>query len=382
MKKNIYIMYVIALLQGMVFYGPIATLYRQAVGISIFQITLIESISLVIMISLEIPLGHIADRIGYRRTMIGCCCLYFISKIVFWKADSFGDFLFERILLGIVLAGLSGVDVSILYLSCTHGDSQRVFGIYNNLCQIGLLLAAGIYAVFIGDNYRTAGLLTVVSYGISACLAFGLKEVTKEKSNGISMKVSLGILKQVFSNKRLILVVLSVALLNETHQTITVFLNQLKYIKVGMSPSMISIVYIIITISGLLGGFSSKITDKIGDKNLGLLVFFSGSIACILLAFTKYAIIAVLGVLILRIGFSILQPLQMKIQNEEITTRDRATALSMNAVIMDIIAIFTNVVFGKIAAVNLQASMVFGFILCIVGFVLYHYSWQAFNYNK
>ena len=30
MKKNLYILYGIALLQGMVFYGPIATLYRQA----------------------------------------------------------------------------------------------------------------------------------------------------------------------------------------------------------------------------------------------------------------------------------------------------------------------------------------------------------------
>ena len=28
LKKNIYLMYAIVLLQGMVFYGPIATLYR------------------------------------------------------------------------------------------------------------------------------------------------------------------------------------------------------------------------------------------------------------------------------------------------------------------------------------------------------------------
>ena len=38
-------MYAIVFLQGMVFYGPIATLYRQVNGISVFQITFIESIS-------------------------------------------------------------------------------------------------------------------------------------------------------------------------------------------------------------------------------------------------------------------------------------------------------------------------------------------------
>lgn len=38
MKKNLYILYGMALLQGMVFYGPIATLYRQAQGVSVLEI--------------------------------------------------------------------------------------------------------------------------------------------------------------------------------------------------------------------------------------------------------------------------------------------------------------------------------------------------------
>ena len=69
-KRNIRLMYAIALLQGMVFYGPIATLYRQAAGVSVFQITLIESISLALALALEVPWGILADRIGYRRSMI------------------------------------------------------------------------------------------------------------------------------------------------------------------------------------------------------------------------------------------------------------------------------------------------------------------------
>ena len=93
MKRNLWIMYAIALLQGMVFYGPIATLYRQAHGLTIFQITLIESISLALLILLEIPWGIIADKIGCRHTIIFCSALYLISKIIFWKADGFAGFL-------------------------------------------------------------------------------------------------------------------------------------------------------------------------------------------------------------------------------------------------------------------------------------------------
>lgn len=75
MKKNLYVMYALALLQGMVFYGPIATLYRQAQGVTVFEITVIESISLALGILLEIPWGMIADKIGYRKTMIFCSAL-------------------------------------------------------------------------------------------------------------------------------------------------------------------------------------------------------------------------------------------------------------------------------------------------------------------
>lgn len=56
-KKNIVLMYIIAFLQGMVFYGAVATLYRQAVGLNMFQITLIESISLAISVAMELPWG-------------------------------------------------------------------------------------------------------------------------------------------------------------------------------------------------------------------------------------------------------------------------------------------------------------------------------------
>ena len=132
-KRNLYLMYAIALLQGMVFYGPVATLYRQAQGVSIFEITLIESISYALCIALEVPWGMVADRIGYKRTMLLCCWLYFASKLVFWQASGFGGFLAERVLLSVVITGMSGVDTSILYLCAGPQQSQHVFGVYNSL---------------------------------------------------------------------------------------------------------------------------------------------------------------------------------------------------------------------------------------------------------
>ena len=54
-KRNIRLCYAIAFLQGLVFYAPVATLYRQANGVGVFQITVIESISLAASLAMELP---------------------------------------------------------------------------------------------------------------------------------------------------------------------------------------------------------------------------------------------------------------------------------------------------------------------------------------
>ncbi|MDQ0148484.1 hypothetical protein ACFO6R_01950 [Eubacterium multiforme] len=76
-RKNIYIMYIIIFMQGLVFYGPIATLYREANGVSINAIFLIESLTCILSILFEVPCGYLGDRFGYKNTLI-------ISNFVFF----------------------------------------------------------------------------------------------------------------------------------------------------------------------------------------------------------------------------------------------------------------------------------------------------------
>ncbi|MBV7272631.1 MFS transporter [Clostridium sp. PL3] len=129
-KVNVYLMYIIVFLQGFVFYGPIATVYRQNRNLSLSNMFLIESISWVLMIIFEIPWGWAADKIGYKKSLVISNFIYFISKIVFYKAYSFEMFLLERILLSVSLAGISGCDVALIYSSVKQEESEKVFGRY------------------------------------------------------------------------------------------------------------------------------------------------------------------------------------------------------------------------------------------------------------
>ncbi|MPL99746.1 hypothetical protein SDC9_45967 [bioreactor metagenome] len=379
-NRNVWLMYVIALLQGMIFYGPIATLYRQAAGVSIFQIAVIESISLVFCLLLELPWGVVADKIGYKNTLIICYLLYFLSKIVFWRATGFGGFLLERVMLSVIIAGLSGVDVSLLYLSCGgEGTSQRVFGIYNNLFTAGLLIASAVYSVFIKSDYRLAGLLTVISYGLAAALAFGLVEVRKQKTEEASKaRAFFELLKQTAKNGRQLMFLASVALLSETCQIVTVFFNQLQYVKCGLGNAAIGYIYIAVTVVGLLGVFSSALTRALGAKRLACLLFLAAACACVTLALTGNALLSVLSVATLRLSSSLFQPLQTEIQNRLVVSGNRATELSINAVLIDSVCAGTNVALGKLADLNLTYAMFAGAFLCVSALLLF-FIWEQKN---
>lgn len=369
-RRNINILYAMALLHGMVFYAPVATLYRQAAGLGIWEISLIESISLALTIALEIPWGRVADRIGYRKTMMICCGLYFVSKLVFWQAESFGGFLLERVLLSVVCAGLSGVDSSILYLSCGEEESHRVFSRYQFLGDAGMLGAAAVYALWIGRDYRLAAALTAVSYGFAALLMLGLQEDRMETRQKKTGKLLLDQLK----DRKMLYLVLAAALFGETHQSVTVFLNQLKYASVGMNHGAISLAFMAVSLTGLSGGFSARFRELLGEKRMGCCLLVLSVLSCTVLMRTERAWVCVAAVLILRGCFSLFCPLYQELQNRAITTGDRATALSMNAVIHDGLGVFLNLVFGCIAQNHIHGAFGFGAMLCLAGLWLFQKS--------
>ena len=304
--------------------------------------------------------------------MIVCNALFFVSKIIFWQSQSFAGFLLERVLLAVVLSGISGVDTSILYLSGGEENSHRAFGIFEGLGAAGVLFSAAIYTVFIGENYRAAGFLTVISYAIAALLSLGLKEVkTAQSTQKRSLRYFIDVLKNTLINRNLFLLIVAVALFTEVNQTITVFFNQLQYAKAGMSVRLISAVYILSTLSGLMSVFSAPLTKKLKPKFFGAMLFALCGLSCFVLALTVDPFVSVFGVLLVGICFRLMFPLGTQLINEAITTEDRATALSMGTLIADLIAVFTNLIFGKLADIDLSIAMSFGGVLCLLGMLLY-----------
>ena len=59
------------------------------------------------------------------------------------------------------------------------------------------------------------------------------------------------------------------------------------------------------------------------------------------------------------------RPFQAQLQNRQVQTTNRATALSIHAMILDCVAIGTNLAFGALAQWDLRLAFGFGAAVCL-----------------
>lgn len=364
--RNVYLMYAIIFLQGFVFYGPVAALFRQARGLSMSEIFIIESISCALIIVLEIPWGWIADRIGYKKTLLIVNVLFFLSKIVFYMAHSFWGFLLERILLSAVFSGLSGCDTALIYGSIDESETQSIFGRYSAFGTLGFMIASVLSTFVIAVSFEFAAFLTIFPYGIAVVLTFFLIEVKNSSGERVSLTKNFEI---AFSDKSILLFVFSIALISEVVQVVTVFLNQIQYLRSGIDPKYFGIIIAVIQCAKLISVKSKDISSKLGNlKTIGLFVgLITGG--CVLLIATDNPWLSVGGVILIALSLAIIGPIDIDVKNQQIKSEDRATILSMYSMVGGLLASIGNIAVGAVADYSLQAGLAVCTLMGIASFV-------------
>ncbi len=361
-------MYIIVFLQGFVFYGPIATLYRQNRNLSLSNMFLIESISWILMIIFEIPWGWFADKFGYKKTLIISNFIFFLSKIVFYKADSFGMFFLERILLALSLAGISGCDIALLYSSVKQEESEKIFGRYNAFSTAGYLIASSMFPILVKKSMDNTAFWTIVPYAAAVVLTLFLKEVNVEREEKPKFKQSL---ITAFKNKSIIILVISFALINEVVQVVGVFLNQSQYVRSGINIKYFGILAVVMQIVRLSSIKAYKFSNRLG-KNRSIQILYSIiTICCITLVFTSNATLTILSIIFICGSAAIISPIVLEIENKSISTINRATLLSIFAMFGDLTAAGVNVIIGKTADISTSSAFMTCVGMCVCAYILF-----------
>lgn len=380
-KRNFQLLCAIALLQGLVFYGPVATLYREARGLSIYQIFIIESIFMLLMILFEIPWGWFADKFGYKYTLFIAFLLNFISIIIFYKANTFNLFLAERVVLAISISGVSGCDSALLYSSIGEEKSEKAFGWYNSFSTLGFLIATLLSTFTVSVSLDFTVWITIFPYGIAVVLSLFLKNIDCKKENKKREGI-VNVLKNVIKDKGILSFLLSMALVTEVSHSITAFLNQLQYKRSGIDIKFFGIILAVVQIASMVSSQTHKITSKFGKYKTFIFIICSIAISSIVLATTDNPIVSIILIILIEVVSSMSVPISLDIQNKSITIANRATALSAYAVIIDIFSSGVNLIIGKASNVSIQITFFLCGIIAIIALSLNIYYFRLQKQNK
>lgn len=369
-RINIYLLNIIIFLQGLIFYAPIATIYRENRGVSISQIFLIESIYMILIILLEIPWGRFSDKFGYKRTLILANFIFFVSKIIFFKADSFFMFFIERLLLAISISGLSGCDSALLFLSLDEKDnSEKAFARYDFFSILGFLLGSILSSFIINVSMDLAAFYTIIPYGVAFLLSFLLKDVKGESSESLGI---INNLKCILEKTNILIFVISIALVTEVVQSITVFLNQGIYIKSNIDVKYFGVILAAIQIIKLISIKSYKITNRIGQKTTIKMFIMIILISSFALIFIRNGFLAITAIALIAASMAFIEPIFMDIKNKSIKTVDRATLLSIYSMFGCVISAVINPVIGFAANYSLELGLI---VCCIISFISVIFMW-------
>lgn len=246
-----------------------------------------------------------------------------------------------------------------IYSSVDAQDAEKAFGRYSAFSILGSFIAAVFSTFIITISMSLTALLTVISYGLAAVLSLFLMEVVEagriDKKNHFFRSI-----RNCFNDKRMILFVVSIGVFSEISHTITIFLNQPQYVKCGIDLKYLGIILAGVQLLSMLSAYSYRLTDIYGQnvvlKGLLITIIFG----CFVLAFTNGLILSIIIIGVIALSSSLYKPITLDIQNKSINTSNRATILSVYAMIMDVTA---SVVFFSLSSVS-NISIEFSFKVC------------------
>lgn len=138
-----------SLFNGLVFYAPVALLVRTRTGLSISDFFYLQVILSASILLFEIPAGILADKIGYKRSIIISQSVLLAARIILSNARSFILFAIEAVLEGFSSSLISGTTSSYIYSFYKGEEYTFISSKISNWGTIGFVISTVFYAILL-----------------------------------------------------------------------------------------------------------------------------------------------------------------------------------------------------------------------------------------
>lgn len=174
-------------LQMSLFPIAIITLFwKHAIGMSMAEILGVQAIFGLTVAALEFPTGYLADRIGYRRTLVVAAGLMFCGWSVYSAADTLAGVIAAEMALGVAMSLISGADTALLYESLVAVGRETEFAQWNGRVRFWGQVGEGSAALVAGVLYawwpRLPFVLELAVWGLGIVVALRLVEPARERA--------------------------------------------------------------------------------------------------------------------------------------------------------------------------------------------------------
>ncbi len=352
-------------------------------GLTLAQISLIESIMIFTIFLMEIPTGVLADRLGRKWSIVCSTILLMCAEFIFIFARDYHWYVIIALLTGTGFAFASGAVEALVYDSLPDDDQRednmkRSMGRVNSWGQIAFVISPIIGALIIGDahpaRFIPAIALTVVALLIGLLVCLTLKEPgidTSEKKPG-----SFALLRDgaalVRNNRRLrrltLLAIFSApftAALITTLAAPYLTLNDASPFMAGVALSVGSM------LAAITQRYAYKVEAWLGQgRAIALLIILPGLMYW-LLALAAGPLAPVLIVILMYGSNDMKAPLFSAYQNALIEGKNRATVLSLINMFVSLYLALMAPLYARMAEVSLDgAFVVMGAVIIAVALLL------------
>lgn len=323
-------------------------------GLTLGQMATVISTFLIFSSIGQIPSGILADRVGYKKTIIFGCVLFLIGTIIFALGQTFAAFLIGYALMGLGASMEQGADQALLYEGLESEGSEKLYKKYLGRMYLytntAIVVASIIGGVLYMVNQRLPFYGEIVIAGLAVLAALALNEPPKPRPTVSVIKQLRASFHQAFGRKDFSKVFLFSALIGSI--ALTTFKFEQPFFKV----LEINEIYfgIIAAFLFILRGIGSWFSHAVGhvlsiDKYLILHACIFG-LFLIFIQKTDWIIISIGIMGVFHFLRGLYNPTISSYINERVDNTHRATLLSTNRQILTLISSISLIGLGYFAS--------------------------------
>lgn len=318
----------------------LAPFYKREIDMTQKDIYVLQAIFGLCVALFEFPSGYLADRMGYRRTLVFATLGNVVGWAVYAVSDSFMEVVLAEAVLGVSLSLVSGADSALLYESLLAGGKQSEFTLWTGRMKFwgqsaegtAALVAGALFALAPRSPFVAESALWLVAFFVALRLVEPAVHVRIEPRQG-HLQEMRGMVRMAFVENRRLRALIFLTVVMGMSTFVPVWMISIYAAENGLPDSLLGLLWALANYGVALGALSS---DRL-RRRFG---FTAALVGCIALVAMGYGTLALfqgswVGFLYLLMTFArgVFTPMLAQLEQDELPSGDRAGFLSLRSLV-------------------------------------------------